>query len=98
MKSNSMRHHGSWIWEWKSANVSWSTFFNPQNTWKNILENKSAIKIHSIESGHTIGFNLTGILQDTFVSHKEKLAAGAVKICINSNNISRRHGIQLAVP
>ncbi|CAH8541549.1 unnamed protein product [Schistosoma rodhaini] len=62
------------------------------------LENKSAIALHSLESGHTIDFDGTRILQKAFNSYKERQTAEALYIWANPNNINRRDGIQLAVP
>ncbi|CAH8465337.1 unnamed protein product [Schistosoma curassoni] len=62
------------------------------------LENRSAIALHSIESGHIVDFNGTRIIQKGFNSYKERLTAEALHIWADSNNINRRDGIQLAVP
>ncbi|CAH8631966.1 unnamed protein product [Schistosoma mattheei] len=62
------------------------------------LENRSAIALHSIESGHTVDFNGTRIIQKGFNSYKERLTAEALHIWANLNNINRRDGIQLAAP
>ncbi|TNN21244.1 reverse transcriptase, partial [Schistosoma japonicum] len=62
------------------------------------LENKSAIALHSIESGHSIDFNGIKILQKGFNSYKERLTSEALHIWANPNNINRRDGVQLAAP
>nr|CAX83713.1 reverse transcriptase [Schistosoma japonicum] len=60
------------------------------------LENKSAIALHSIESGHSIDFDGIKILQKGFNSYKERLTSEALHIWANPNNINRRDGVLLA--
>ncbi|VDP43754.1 unnamed protein product [Schistosoma mattheei] len=57
------------------------------------LENKSAIALHALETGHKINFEGTEILQKGFNTHKERLTAEALYIRANKNSLNREDGI-----
>ncbi|CAH8455624.1 unnamed protein product [Schistosoma curassoni] len=60
------------------------------------LENKSAIMLHALETGHKINFEGTKILQKCFNTHKEGLTAEALYIWANKNSLNRKDDTQLA--
>ncbi|CAH8565809.1 unnamed protein product [Schistosoma intercalatum] len=61
------------------------------------LENRSAIALHELETGHKINFEGTKILQEGFGTYKEKLTAEALYIWANKNSLNRKDGIQLTI-